>query len=142
MIYEDKNFIAFLDARPLNEGHTLVIPKRHVRWVWDLSPEEISEYYKVCHKIANAQRILFNTDWVINLIIGEAVRHAHTWLIPRFDNDRHGSLINFNKVKRPYEIIRDNFNAGDFNLRNDVGGLAYYFSDIISNTAEDIGGAT
>ena len=51
-VYEDENYFAFLDIRPLNPGHTLVIPKKHYRWVWDV--ENIGEYYEITSKIANA----------------------------------------------------------------------------------------
>ena len=44
-VYEDNEFMAFLDVRPLNLGHTLVIPKKHYRWVWDVP--NIGEYYEV-----------------------------------------------------------------------------------------------
>jgi histidine triad (HIT) family protein len=97
-VYEDDNFFAFLDVRPLNPGHTLVIPKKHFRWVWDLS--NIGEYYEVVGKIANAIRKALNTDWVVSLVIGEAVPHAHVWLIPRFENDGHGGAIDLNNVKQ------------------------------------------
>ncbi|MEM1535757.1 MAG: HIT domain-containing protein [Candidatus Pacearchaeota archaeon] len=86
-IYEDKNFLAFLDIRPLNPGHTLVIPKKHYRWVWDVP--NIESYYKVVKRIANAIRKAMKTDWIISLVIGEAVPHAHVWLVPRFENDNH-----------------------------------------------------
>ena len=97
-VYEDDIFFAFLDVNPLNPGHTLVIPKKHYRWVWDLP--NIDEYYKVVGEIANAIRKAFNTDWVVSLVVGEAVPHAHVWLVPRFENDGHGGIINFKNVKK------------------------------------------
>ena len=97
-VYEDDNFLAFLDVRPLNQGHTLVIPKKHFRWVWDVT--NISQYYKVVGKIANAIRKAFSTDWVVSLVFGESVPHAHVWLIPRFENDGHGAVIDLKNVKQ------------------------------------------
>lgn len=96
-VYEDENFLAFLDIRPLNPGHTLVIPKKHFRWVWDI--ENIGEYYKVVKKIANAIKKVHKTDYVISLVFGEEVDHAHTWLIPRFKDDGHGSAIDLKNIK-------------------------------------------
>ncbi|MEA2089045.1 MAG: HIT family protein [Patescibacteria group bacterium] len=97
-VYEDENFFAFLDIRPLNPGHTLVIPKKHCRWVWDV--ENLGEYYKVVGKIANAIKKAFNTDYVVSLVFGEEVEHAHIWLVPRFKNDGHGAAIDLKNVKQ------------------------------------------
>ncbi len=96
-IYEDKNFIAFLDVRPLNVGHTLVIPKKHYKWVWDVP--NIGEYYEVVGKIANAIKKAFSTDFVVSLVLGEEIEHAHVWLVPRFKNDGHGGSINLKNIK-------------------------------------------
>lgn len=96
-IYEDNNFYAFLDIRPLNLGHTLVIPKKHERWVWDV--DNVGDYFEVTKKIALAQKEAFNTDWVVSMIFGEEVPHAHIWLVPRFDNDGHGGSIDTKNIK-------------------------------------------
>lgn len=113
-VYEDDNFLAFLDIRPLNIGHTLIIPKKHYRWVWDVP--NIGEYYKVVGKIANALKKAFETDYVVSLVFGEEVEHAHIWLVPRFPDDGHGTSIDLNNVKelsekemiRVVEKIKDN----------------------------------
>ena len=97
-VYEDDDFFAFLDISPLNPGHTLIIPKKHYRWVWDVP--NIGEYYQVVGKIANAIKKAFNTDWVVSLVVGEAVPHAHVWLIPRFENDGHGAVIDLKNIKK------------------------------------------
>ncbi|MEA1962702.1 MAG: HIT family protein [Patescibacteria group bacterium] len=97
-VYEDKDFLAFLDIRPLNPGHTLVIPKKHFRWVWDVP--NISEYYSIVSKIANAIKKAFDTDYVVSLVFGEEIAHAHVWLIPRLKNDGHGSAIDLKNIKK------------------------------------------
>jgi histidine triad (HIT) family protein len=97
-VYEDENVFAFLDIRPLNPGHTLVIPKKHFRWVWDI--DNIGEHYEAVKKIANAIKKAYGTDQVVSLIFGEEVEHAHTWLVPRFKNDGHGSTIDLKNVKK------------------------------------------
>lgn len=96
-VYEDENFFAFLDIRPLNPGHTLVIPKKHYRWVWDV--ENIGGYFEVVKKIANAIKKVLNTDYVVSLVFGEEVPHAHVWLAPRFEGDGHGGAIELKNVK-------------------------------------------
>ncbi|MEM1535479.1 MAG: HIT family protein [Candidatus Pacearchaeota archaeon] len=96
-VYEDSNYLAFLDINPRNPGHTLVIPKKHYRWVWDV--EDIAGYYQVVGKIANAIRKALATDWVVSLVLGEEVPHAHVWLVPRFKNDGHGGSIKLDNIK-------------------------------------------
>lgn len=96
-VYEDADFFAFLDIRPLNVGHTLVIPKKHERWVWDV--ENIGTYFEAARKIVLAQKKAFNTDYVVSVIYGEEVPHAHIWLVPRLDNDGHGGSLNHHNIK-------------------------------------------
>ncbi len=96
-VYEDDNFMAFLDIRPLNPGHTLVIPKKHYRWVWDVP--HIGQYYEVAGKIALAIKKAFAIEQVVSLVAGEEVPHAHIWLVPRFSDDGHGAAIDLKNVK-------------------------------------------
>lgn len=79
IIYEDTDYLAFLDIRPLSPGHTLVIPKKHIRWVWDST--DIGNYFSIVQKIATAQIKTFNTP-VFSKIIGEEIEHAHVWIYP------------------------------------------------------------
>ncbi len=79
-VYEDDNFLAFLDINPQSPGHTQVIPKKHIRWVWDVT--NVGEYFEVVRKIALAQQKAFKTDWILSKIVGEDVPHAHIWIFP------------------------------------------------------------
>lgn len=94
-IYENEDFFAFLDIKPRNLGHTLVIPKKHYRWVWDVE----EEYSKVVNKIAKALKKAMETELVISIVLGEEVEHAHIHLIPRFPDDGHGILLDISKIK-------------------------------------------
>jgi len=97
-VYEDNEFFAFLDIRPLNPGHTLVIPKQHYRWVWDVP--NIGKYYEVVQKIVKGIKEEFKTDYVVSMVFGEEVQHAHVWLVPRFQGDGHGGAINLIMAKQ------------------------------------------
>lgn len=97
-IYEDDDFIAFLDICPRNLGHSLVIPKKHHRWVWDVP--DIGAYYEAVRKVARALKNIFQIEQVKSVVLGDEVPHAHVWLLPAFDNDGHGGAINFKKVKK------------------------------------------
>lgn len=79
-IYEDSNFIAFLDVKPLSPGHTLIVPKKHYRWVWDVP--NVGAYFEVAQRIAIAERKAFGTEFILSKVIGDEVPHAHIWLFP------------------------------------------------------------
>jgi len=84
-IFENKKFLAFLDKNPRNPGHTLVIPKKHFRYIWDIP--YLDEFFKFAKKIVKAQRKAFDTDWIIAPVLGDEIWHAHLHLIPRFKGD-------------------------------------------------------
>lgn len=86
-IYEDENFIAFLDAHPLNPGHTLLIPKKHIEWVNDYEP--FCDYWKTARKLSKAIQKSLMCILVSYVTYGLGVSHAHIHLIPKFENDAH-----------------------------------------------------
>jgi histidine triad (HIT) family protein len=80
IVYEDGDFLAFLSIDPETPGHTLVIPKKHYRWVWDV--QNFAAYFEVVRKIALAQRKAFSVEMILSRIVGEEVPHAHIWIFP------------------------------------------------------------
>jgi len=98
MVYEDADFVAFLDINPLNPGHTLVVPKRHVRWVFDV--EKFGDYWEVAKAVALAAIEVLEAKTVNFITAGAGVEHAHIHVVPRFDNDGHGELPNTKNVKQ------------------------------------------
>jgi len=80
IVYEDENFLAFLDNNPLEKGHTLVIPKVHCRWVWDV--ENFGDYWEVAKKVAKAQLKALSPKLISFLTHGMDVEHAHIWVVP------------------------------------------------------------
>jgi len=80
IVYEDPEFLGFLDINPQSPGHVQVIPKKHYRWVWDVP--NVGEYFEIVRKIALAQQKAFETDWILSKIIGDEVPHAHIWVFP------------------------------------------------------------
>lgn len=84
MIYEDSKYAAFLAIHPIKEGHTLIVPKKHYRWVWDVSSNEVGEYFEVVHKIANHFKRVARSDnqIIYSLVMGTNSTHANIHLIP------------------------------------------------------------
>ncbi|MFM2357331.1 MAG: hypothetical protein RJA61_68 [Candidatus Parcubacteria bacterium] len=99
IVYEDNDFLAFLDINPQSPGHTQVVPKKHYRWVWDIP--NAGMYFEVAKKIALAQQKVFDTDWVLSKIIGDEVPHAHIWIFPnnKVTGDKKDLAGNAEKIK-------------------------------------------
>ena len=99
IVYEDENFLAFLDINPQSPGHTQVIPKQHYRWVWDVP--NAGEYFEAAKKVALAQRKAFDTDFVLSRIVGDEVPHAHIWVFPNRDvkGDKKDFETNAKKIR-------------------------------------------
>ena len=81
-IAEDENYFAFLDINPLQKGHTLVIPKHEVDYIFDLSDEEIAGLQVFAKKVAIAIRKASPCVKVGQCVLGLEVPHAHIHLVP------------------------------------------------------------
>jgi histidine triad (HIT) family protein len=79
---ESDKFYAFLDINPLVKGHTLVIPRKEVDYIFDLSDEEIAEFQVFAKKVAVALKAAFPCKKVAQVVLGREVPHAHIHLIP------------------------------------------------------------
>ena len=79
---ENEKFYAFLDINPLVKGHTLVIPRREVDYIFDMDDEEIGQFMQFAKKVAVALKKAFPCEKEGMEVIGLEVRHAHIHLIP------------------------------------------------------------
>lgn len=92
---ESDKFYAFLDINPLVEGHTLVIPRREVDYIFDMDDDEIAEFEVFAKKVAIAIKCAFPCKKVAQVVLGLEVAHAHIHLIPMNSE----SDVNFAKTK-------------------------------------------
>jgi histidine triad (HIT) family protein len=81
-VYEDEKTFAFLDIHPIQSGHTLVIPKQQVEFVWDLDGETYAAVMATAQKVAQRMREVLAVPYVGEQIVGTDVPHAHVHLIP------------------------------------------------------------
>jgi histidine triad (HIT) family protein len=86
-VYEDKDYLGFLDIKPLNPGNSLLIPKFHYRWVYDVP--KFGHYFEIARKIALMTMPIVGASSTSFLTLGYEVEHAHIRIIPRFDHDLH-----------------------------------------------------
>lgn len=82
IVKEDEDFIAFLDAFPLQRGHVLVVPKKEVDKIYDLEAGLLSKYLVFAQPIAHAIEKAFPCERVGMCVVGLEVPHAHLHLIP------------------------------------------------------------
>lgn len=97
-VYEDADFMAFLDIRPLTKGNTLIIPKDHYHWVYDVP--NFGDYFEVAKKVGMATKKAFSADWISFLTLGLEVPHAHIRVIPRYKNDLHKAVVDIDLFEK------------------------------------------
>ena len=82
IIWQDSKHIAFLDKYPTRNGHILIIPKKHVDYLFDLTEKDYTALLKVARKIALRLKKLSNAKRIYLFIKGFRIPHAHVHLIP------------------------------------------------------------
>ena len=79
---ENDEFYAFLDISPVAKGHTLVIPRREVDYIFDMDDDEIGRFEQFAKRVAVALKTAFPCKKVAQVVLGLEVPHAHIHLIP------------------------------------------------------------
>ena len=102
---ESEQFYAFLDINPLVKGHTLVIPRREVDYIFDMEDDEIAQYQVFAKKVAVAIKRAFPCIKVGEPVLGLEVPHAHIHLIPM--QSEKDMLFSNPKLKLSEEEFRE-----------------------------------
>ncbi len=110
-IYEDGTNLAFLDANPSSKGHTVVIPKKHVENIIELSEYELTNLFKAVQKVTKLlQEKLkpdgFNIGINHGHVAGARIPHVHVHIIPRYEGDG-GGMIQMVVKKPPEKDLKD-----------------------------------
>ena len=113
---ESEKFYAFLDINPLVKGHTLVIPRREVDYIFDMDDDELAEFQVFAKKVAKAVKAAFPCKKVAEVVLGLEVPHAHIHLIPMqseqdVDFRREKLKLSEEEFKEIAAKIRDEFVA-------------------------------
>ena len=111
---ESEKFYAFLDINPVAKGHTLVIPRREVDYIFDMYDEELAEYQVFAKRVATALKKAFPCRKVAQVVLGLEVPHAHIHLIPMnseadVDFRRDKLKLSEEEFKQIAEAIRNGF---------------------------------
>ena len=105
VIYEDDMIMAFLDIRPLNMGHTLVIPKAHYVDIFDVPDENLCGVHKVSKQISSAVKKATNSDGISVIqqsgkAAGQDIFHLHVHVVPRFAGQKLPRFGDLKQVER------------------------------------------
>jgi histidine triad (HIT) family protein len=84
-VYEDENYLAFLDIFPRTKGHTILIPKKHYRWVYEV--EDFSGFWQTALKITKKMKAVLNPTFITYVTHGLEVPHAHIHIMPRSEKE-------------------------------------------------------
>ncbi len=102
---EDDEFYAFLDINPLVKGHTLVIPRREVDYIFDMDDDELGRFEVFAKRVARAIKAAFPCVKVGQAVLGLEVAHAHIHLIPM--QSEKDMLFSNPKLSLPGEEMQD-----------------------------------
>ncbi|MFA5095585.1 MAG: HIT domain-containing protein [Candidatus Paceibacterota bacterium] len=86
-VYENKDFLAFLDIKPVSDGHLIIIPRKHIIWMQEADDELISEIFKLTKKMMLVLKNSLKCDYVQESVVGKEIPHFHIHLIPRHLGD-------------------------------------------------------
>jgi histidine triad (HIT) family protein len=105
IIYEDKSVMAFLDIRPINLGHTLVITKAHYIDIFDTPANELSMVHKVAKMVSGAIKKASNADGISIIqqngkAAGQDIFHLHVHVVPRFESQKMPRFSDLKEVDR------------------------------------------
>ena len=94
-LIKDKNYLIVLDRSPINPGHTLVIPKKHTNYIFDLNNREYKKLMLKSKEVAKILKKKLNPKRVGMAVEGFGVPHVHVHLVP----ENHGNELNPERAK-------------------------------------------
>lgn len=105
IVAEDERYLAFLDINPLTKGHTLVIPKVEVDYIYDLDDDTLTGLHLFAKKVAHALKKVTGCKRVAVAVLGLEVPHAHVHLVPM--NQMADANFSNPKLKLTQEELAD-----------------------------------
>ncbi|HBV87162.1 MAG TPA: HIT family protein [Desulfosporosinus sp.] len=105
IILENERALAFYDKFPVNEGHVLIVPKRHVVSLFDATQEEITSIWKLIEGVKELLDQRFHSNGYnigvnVGAAAGQTIFHMHVHVIPRYDGDVEDPRGGIRKIKK------------------------------------------
>ena len=115
IVAEDDRFIAFLDVMPLVEGHTLIVPKKEVDYIFDLDDATLSDMMVFAKKVAVGVKKVIPCKRIGIAVIGLEVPHTHVHLVPM------NSMGDINFTKPKLSLSQELMKSTAEKIRNAIG---------------------
>ena len=111
-VYEDDLVFAFLDIYPCSQGHTIVMPKKHIGLFTEMNKKDASDLFSSVNIISKAVCRAFGLDGMnigmnVGEVAGQSVPHVHVHIIPRKEGDNGGSMHNIVETNPGTENLED-----------------------------------
>ena len=108
-VYEDDEAIAFLSIKPVNVGHTLVVPKKHYENIYEIPEEEMAHLYKIVKKMAYAVKNAVSAEGIRIVqnngkAAGQVIFHLHVHVIPMYTQH---SFLHQHKIRGANAFEKD-----------------------------------
>lgn len=103
-VYEDDEFYGLLDIFPRVKGHTLLIPKKHYRWVYDVP--NFGKFWEVALKITSTMQKAMRPEFITYVTHGLEVSHAHIHILPRMKGETTFVPEHKTFSKKEFEEVR------------------------------------
>jgi histidine triad (HIT) family protein len=94
-VYKDKNFLVFLDIKPVSDGHLIIIPKKHVVWMQEADDKIVGNIFILVKKMMLALKKSLKCDYIQVSVVGNEIPHFHVHLIPRYHGDHFRNFPTF-----------------------------------------------
>lgn len=115
IVWSDEKHVAFLTIGPVQRGHTLVIPRRHHEYVFDMPVDEYQELLDASRKVANGMKKTFGSTRVMLGVEGFQIPHVHVHLIPV---NKHGDAGNPTILSFSPEVMEETAHELRLGLEN------------------------
>jgi histidine triad (HIT) family protein len=113
LVYEDEQVVAFLSSHPVNEGHTLVVPKKHYENIYEIPEEEVGYLFKIAKRVAHAVREAIVAKGIRIVqnngrAAGQVIFHLHVHVIPLMPEEgfTHGKAYRNPTYERPQGSLK------------------------------------
>jgi len=108
LVYDDDKVIAFMSNRPVNVGHTLVVPKEHYVNIYEVPEDEVADLFRVVKRVAQAVRSITGNDHIRivqnnGVDAGQVIFHVHVHIIPMKPHNH----LTFENQLRPHELLAE-----------------------------------
>jgi histidine triad (HIT) family protein len=115
IVYEDENVIAFMSIKPIDVGHTLVIPKKHYENIYKIPEDEVAHLYTIVKKLAHAVQKAVNAEGIRIVqnngeAAGQVIFHMHVHIIPMNKDHswmHHAQMRDADALKEDARKIRE-----------------------------------